>query len=115
MKHVAHWRSIVGHRSDLAGARGVTKRLVLGPSDGTPHFALRVFSLEPGGQTPRHRHDFEHEVIVLEGQGAFEHEGGSLPVEAGSVVFVAPNELHQFRASETQGLSFACIVPNAYA
>ena len=46
---------------------GVTKREVVNAIDGAPTFCMRVFDLEPGGSTPWHTHNWEHEVYILEG------------------------------------------------
>ncbi len=89
---------------------GVTKRVLIGPGDGAPTFAVRQFTLAPGGHTPAHRHPFEHGVVVLRGQGTVLTPGGPVGIEAGSVVFVPPGEHHQFRAGEA-GLEFLCVVP----
>ena len=31
---------------------------------------MREFELDPGGHTPQHFHPYEHEIYVLEGEGA---------------------------------------------
>lgn len=93
---------------------GVVKRVLIGPAEGAPTFALRLFSLSPGGHTPAHSHPFEHGVIVLRGRGTVLTPKGPVEIGEGSVVFVPPGEHHQFRASPTEALEFLCVIPVGY-
>lgn len=102
---------------DMPGAAGVTMRLMVGRDDGAPTFAMRIFEVQPGGHTPQHSHNYEHEVMILEGQGQVLgglHGGTIRPVKAGDVVFVPPNETHQFRNPGTGVLRFVCLVPTRF-
>ncbi|MCE5240823.1 cupin domain-containing protein [bacterium] len=92
------------------GAQGVQVQWLLGPAEGAPTFALRRFTLEPNGQTPRHSHPWEHEVYVLQGGGAVVTEQGETPVRPDCAVLVLPDEIHCFRAG-AEGLQFLCLVP----
>ena len=46
-----------GEPVEMDGARFVTMRLMVGRADGAAHFAMRHFTVEAGGHTPRHTHD----------------------------------------------------------
>lgn len=99
----------------MDGAANVKVRVLLGPSDHAPTFAMRLFELAPGGHTPFHSHPFEHEVVVLEGDIAAVDESGSHPVQKGEVLLVMPNEKHQFvNRSGVNSARFLCMVPAAY-
>ena len=93
------------------GATGVVGRLLIGQADGAPHFAMRLFELEPGGNTPRHSHEWEHEVFVHTGKGAVWLDGKWTDVEPGTAVFVPGGEDHQFRNTGTVPFRFVCLVP----
>jgi quercetin dioxygenase-like cupin family protein len=93
------------------GAVGVTMRLLLGRGDGAPTFAMRHFTVEPGGCTPRHSHDYEHEVLVLGGRARIEQDGEFADLHPGDVVFVRPGTLHQFVNAGDGPLEFLCLVP----
>ena len=93
-------------------AEGVTIRWVLAKQDGTPRFAMRVFEVEPGKATPHHQHWWEHEVLVLAGEGVVKSEDGDRPLREGTVVFVPGNEMHQFRNTGSGVLRFICVVPH---
>ena len=94
----------------LDGAKGVRMSVMVGREDGAPHFALRSFRVDGGGHTPRHSHDYEHEVFIVSGGGEVLLDGSYRPVKPGDVIYVPANEEHQFRASG-DGLRFLCLVP----
>jgi len=100
---------------DMEGAKDVTVRVLFGPKDSAPTFAMRVFELDGGGHTPYHEHPFEHEVVILEGDIAVVSKDGETPVKPGNVVLVMPNEVHQFRnMSESNPAKLMCLVPVEY-
>jgi quercetin dioxygenase-like cupin family protein len=96
----------------VAEGPGITVRWVVGKEDGAPHFAMRVFEVEPGHSTPYHSHAWEHEVFVLTGEGTVRHEvEQETAVSHGSVVFVPGMEPHQFINRGDGILRFICLVP----
>ena len=115
MKIERHWRDVSARPVEGANVRGVIKRLVQGPGEGTPLMALRVFTLEPGGHTPYHEHPFEHQNVILEGEGVIRTPERDIPIGPGSTALILPGEIHQFRNTGDAPLSFACLVPNDHA
>ena len=99
----------------MAGVQGAQMAIMCGREHGAPNFALRQFKVEPGGFTPRHSHDYEHEVFIVSGSGTVLLEGRERPVRAGDVIMVPANEEHQFKAAppdaKAPGLRFLCLVP----
>ena len=96
----------------VAEAEGVTVRWLIGAAEGAPNFHMRLFELQPGATTPWHQHPWEHEVFVLEGEGVVRTEQGEQPLTANTVVFVPPNEWHQFRNTHPERpLKFLCLIP----
>lgn len=95
----------------VEGARGVGIRVLISKDDGAPTFAMRMFEIEPGGNTPLHRHPHEHEVFVLEGAGVFVHEGENYPISREDIVFVPGGREHCFRNTGDSILRFLCLVP----
>ena len=104
-------QSVAAVPVDVDGARDVTIRVLIGEADGAPNFFMRQFTLAPGGCTPRHTHDWEHEVYVVAGTGAAVSEEGDKDISAGDCVFVPPGELHQFRSTGDGELKLLCLVP----
>lgn len=97
---------------DGTTARGVEKRVLIGPKTGAPNFVMRHFTLAKGGYSPNHAHPWEHEVYILAGRGAVRFSGGSRPVAPGDFVYVPPMEEHQFANAGDAPLEFLCVVPS---
>jgi len=108
---VRRYSDIKAQVVDMDGAKGVAKRVLVSEADGAPNFIMRQFIVEPGGYTPYHTHNWEHEIYVLSGRGQVLKHGGFNELEAGSVVFVAPNEEHGFENTGDEPLVFLCSIP----
>ncbi|MBE9487292.1 MAG: cupin domain-containing protein [Desulfuromonadales bacterium] len=98
----------------MAGAQGASRQVPIGKADGAPNFSIRVFTLEPGGNTPHHVHASEHLNYILEGTGEVMEGEIPRPVRAGDFVLVTPHEKHQYRNTGDKPLIFMCMVPSAY-
>ena len=98
---------------EMEGATGCTVRWLVGESEGAPNFAMREFTVAPGGHTPRHFHPYEHEIFVLQGTGEVLEGDQPHPLRAGDVVLVKPDEVHQFRNHGNEPLKFLCLIPNS--
>ncbi|MFG0299384.1 MAG: cupin domain-containing protein [Phycisphaerales bacterium JB047] len=97
----------------MDGVKGASMAVMIGREDDAPHFAMRSFVVEPGGHTPKHQHDYEHEVFVVSGQAQVLLEGQQHDLTAGDTVYVPANELHQFTVPEgaSEPFRFLCFVP----
>lgn len=95
----------------MEGVSGASMAVMVGRADGAPHFSIRQFRVEAGGHTPRHSHDYEHEVYVVSGRGTVHLSGEVRGIGAGDVIYVPADEEHQFRADAGDGLRFLCVVP----
>jgi len=96
----------------MEGSHNCRVRWLLSEEGGAPNFAMRQFEVGPGGYTPRHSHPYEHEVFVLEGRGEVFEGDTPHTIQAGDVVLVTPDEVHQFRNTGDAPLKFLCLVPN---
>ncbi|RNC81152.1 MAG: cupin domain-containing protein [Phycisphaera sp.] len=94
----------------MEGVEGAQMAVMVGRSDGAPNFALRSFSVAPGGHTPRHSHDFEHEVYVVSGGGTVLLGEKQHTIKAGDVIYVEAELEHQFKSGDAE-LRFLCMVP----
>jgi quercetin dioxygenase-like cupin family protein len=94
------------------GSSKVKVRWLITKEIGAPNFAMRLFEVEPKGHSPLHTHDWEHEVFILEGEGVVVSEGGEKRFKSGDVVFVEPDEKHQFKNTGKRVLRFICVVPH---
>ncbi|UCD21898.1 MAG: cupin domain-containing protein [Chloroflexota bacterium] len=99
----------------MEGAKGVHKQIPLSRKDGVPTFSFRVFTIEPGGHTPFHQHEFEHMNYVINGEGVLVSEDREHAFKQGDFALVLAGEKHQFRnSSDTQNLRIICAVPREY-
>ena len=110
MKHM-HYSDVQEEEVEMKGAEGVTIRWLISEKDNAPNFAMRLFEVKPGGHTPYHRHDFEHEVFILEGRGIIKKEDGEDTFREGDFFFVPSMEWHDFRNGSDESLKFICLVP----
>lgn len=94
------------------GAEGVKIRRIFVDDDGACNFHMRAFEVEPGGHTPLHTHEWEHEVFVLKGNGTVTSEKGQHEFKNGDAIFVPGNERHQFQNTGETTLEFICIIPS---
>lgn len=95
----------------MDGADKVRMRMLIGPDDGAGVFHMRHFEVAPGGHSPHHSHNYEHEVLILKGRGIVKSEQGDRPCQPGDVVWVPPNEKHQFQSVGDEPLEFICLIP----
>lgn len=109
---VKNVRDIAPAHFDNEVAKGVTGRVAIGRDDGAPNFCMRMFDLAPGGHTPRHSHEWEHEIFFHAGQGEVFSNGSWEPVQAGFAVFVPGGEEHQIRNAGDTPLTFLCLIPS---
>jgi len=93
------------------GASKLKVRWLITKETGAITFAMRLFEMEPGGHSPFHNHDWEHEVFVLEGEGLVVGGKEEKRIKAGDAVFMPPNEKHQFKNNGKKTLKFLCLVP----
>lgn len=112
---VEHYERTAQQPVGMEGAAGCQVRWLVGKPEGAPNFAMRQFEVAAGGYTPKHRHPYEHEVFVLEGEGIVLEGDYEHPLRAGDVVYVAPDDVHQFRNTGSGPLKFLCLVPNSAA
>jgi len=93
------------------GASKLRVRWLITKEIGAENFAMRLFELEPRGYSPFHSHPWEHEVFILEGEGLVVGEGEEKRFRTGDVIFIPPNEKHQFKNSAKKTVKFLCLIP----
>ena len=110
MKHVSY-KEVPLETVSVEGAKGANIRWLVGAKDGAPNFAMRMFEIEIGGNTPYHHHSFEHEIFVLSGAGVLKTKDNVKPMNIWDVIFVNPDIEHQFINVGDEPLVFLCLVP----
>ncbi len=109
---IANYKDIELENVNVEGAVNTKIRWMIAQKDGAPNFALRMFEVEAGGNTPYHKHAWEHEVFVLEGEGEFVTERGSQKFGTWDTIYVDPNMYHQFKNVGDSMMRFLCIIPH---
>src|SRR6266849_9044390 len=82
-----------------SGAVGATRQVLIGTGENSPHFHMRYFAVQPGGHTSLDRHDHDHGVYILHGQARLRLSTDEYELNAGDVVYIPGDEVHQFFAS----------------
>lgn len=107
--------NITAKNVDIAGAKNTAIRVLISKADGAENFAMRLFEIAPGGNTPLHSHPHEHEVFVLEGDGVFVCQQEERRISPENVIFVPGTIEHQFKNTGKSTLRFLCLVPSSAA
>ena len=81
---------------EITEVEGLTVRWGINKDQGATNFSMRLLELAPMKSTPMHQHDSEHEIYVLVGKGEVETPDKVVPIREGSIIYVAPNEIHKF-------------------
>ena len=107
---VFHYRD-VETKDTGEGTSKLSVRWLITKETGAENFAMRLFEMESGGYSPFHSHPWEHEVFILEGEGVVVGEGKERRFNAGNVIFIPPNEKHQFKNNSEKTTKFLCFIP----
>lgn len=109
---IIHFDQVPLEPVNAEGAKGAQIRWLIAQKDGAPNFAMRMFEIEPGGHTPYHTHNWEHEVFVLNGTGVLKTDRGELPFAEGDAIYVEPDLMHTFKNKGKDVLKFLCVIPH---
>ncbi len=109
---IVHYKEVPPILMNTDPVKHVAGRVMLGSKDGAKNFCMRQFEIGPGGFTPRHRHDWEHEVWILKGEGKVFIGETWHELKPDTAIFVPPNVEHQFRNNSDEVFSFLCLVPS---
>ena len=93
------------------GAEKLKVRWLITKEIGAKNFAMRLFEIKPGGYTPYHQHDWEHEVFILEGKGVANNGKNKEAFKEGDVFFIPPMEWHQFVNTSNDIIKIICLIP----
>ncbi|OGD15125.1 cupin [Candidatus Atribacteria bacterium RBG_19FT_COMBO_35_14] len=108
---IVDYKEVKAETVDFEDVKDVKVRWLISDKDKAPNFAMRLFEVGPGGYSPLHTHNWEHEVFVLEGEGVAADGEKEFKIKGGTVVYVAPEEKHQFKNTGSETLKFLCLIP----
>jgi quercetin dioxygenase-like cupin family protein len=109
---VVHYDQVELEDVNIEGAKGAKIRWLISQKDGAPNFAMRMFEVAPGGHTPYHKHEWEHEMYCLSGTGVVVTERGDIPFAENDILYVDPGMVHSFKNVGEDTLKFLCLIPN---
>jgi len=95
----------------VAAGKDTTIQILISPEEG-PHFAMRRFTMKPGGGMPKHTNAVEHEQYVLQGRARIAIGEETYEVSAGDVVFIPAGVPHWYKNIGDEDFVFLCLVPN---
>jgi len=108
------WKDVPleNYKADTATWKGITRRELVGKRGESARFHVRYFEIQPGGHSTLEKHEHEHVVIPLRGEGEAQAGCYMWKIGAGDVVYVSPSDPHQFRcpADAKEPFGFLCIV-----
>lgn len=93
-----------------AGSK-TTRQILIGPEEG-PNFAMRRFTIEPGGKMPPHTNTVEHEQYVLKGRAQIGIGDEVFEVKKNDIVFIPAGIPHWYKTLGEEPFEFLCMVPN---
>jgi len=107
-----HFTEVKEEPPNLAGTKGCTVRWLISHEEGAVHYAMRLFTLQPGGTIPLHEHEVtEHEIFIVEGGGILNDGINATSVKRGDAIFVEAGEKHSFINNADHPLQFICVIP----
>ncbi len=96
---------------NVAAGKDTAIQVLISSQEG-PNFALRKFSMRPGGGMPRHTNTVEHEQYVLCGRAKIGIGEETYEVKQGDVVFIPEGVIHFYENIGNEPFEFLCIIPN---
>ena len=66
---ISHIDNVSAVAMKIPGAEKAWKKVCISPQEGWEGYVMRVFELEPGGNTPEHTHPWPHINYFLQGEG----------------------------------------------
>jgi len=108
------WQGVAleAYKATTESWAGISRRELVGKRGESARFQVRYFEIEPGGYSTLEKHEHEHVVIPIRGVGEAQFGCYIYRVGFGDVVYVAPNDPHQFRTPDDadEPFGFLCIV-----
>ncbi|MDD2522841.1 MAG: cupin domain-containing protein [Anaerolineaceae bacterium] len=108
----------VKHSNDIPSeplpvGEGASKAVLISDQE-APNFAMRKFTIRPGGSMPLHINLVEHEQYVLNGKALLRIEDVIHEVQPGDVVFIPAKVPHSYESVGDEAFEFLCLIPNKF-
>lgn len=87
--------------------------LITEEREGAQYFVFRYFRILPGGNsTMFDKHVHDHGVLILHGHCRVTINGQEYHAGPMDVIYVSPNDVHDFVVEGDEALGFLCVIPN---
>jgi quercetin dioxygenase-like cupin family protein len=106
---VKHSNSVPGE--NVSAGNKTTRQVLISSQEG-PNFAMRLFTIAPEGDMPRHTNSVEHEQYVISGCAQIGIADEVYTVSQGDVVFIPANVPHWYKTIGDEPFRFLCMIPN---
>jgi quercetin dioxygenase-like cupin family protein len=92
--------------------KDVTRQSLLGEREDEAALSVvtRYFEVQPGGYSSLEYHEHPHTVVIIRGSGQVVLGDETHAINPFDCIYVAPNTVHQFRATGDKPLGFVCVV-----
>jgi len=98
-------------KQKIAAGKDTFMQILISAED-APNFAMRRFTIEPGGSMPLHTNLVEHEQFVLSGSAKVRIGENEFVVKKDDVVFIPAGVPHDYKTMGDEPFQFLCLVPN---
>ena len=92
-------------------APDIQKRTVYGPGRFWDDFVMRHFILPAHKSIPAHKHEWDHLMFTLSGDGYVDVEGDRYEMKTGFWTRIPGDKTHEYHNDADIPLEFFCIVP----
>lgn len=98
-------------KEEVTAGTKTTKQVLIGSNE-APNFAMRKFTIMPGGGMPMHTNTVEHEQLILNGKADVVIGKHKFVAKKDDVVFIPAGVPHSYTTLGDEPFEFLCVVPN---
>jgi quercetin dioxygenase-like cupin family protein len=95
-------------KDEIVGKGPVLRKMLIDAKD-TGGFGALLVTFKPGAKLNFHTHTYEQILYVTEGKGIVATKTEEKTVTPGTIVFIAPGEVHWHGATKDSSFSHICI------
>ena len=96
---------------DIPAGTNTTMQVLI-TADEAPNFAMRKFTIHPGGSMPNHTNSVEHEQYVLNGKAKVTIGDDVVEASKDNVLYIPAGVPHSYTVIGDEPYEFLCLVPN---
>ncbi|MEM0271528.1 MAG: cupin domain-containing protein [Thermoprotei archaeon] len=109
--YFGHWRSVEAQPVSVVGSKDAFIRWLTTKERGSTRYALRRFTINPGGIIPMHTHKYEETLYILSGRGVVCAGETKRSVGADEYVYIGGSVPHALINDGNTLFEFLCIIP----